>query len=281
MESQLIKILEVQKESWNKSSGGWKKWDPFMMNFLKPVGDEMISMLGVENGHHILDIATGTGEPGISIAKMLDGGKVVGTDLSEDMLTVAIENATKQGICNFETVCCDVSAMPFDNQTFDAISCRCGFMFFPDMDVALSEMIRVLKPGGRIIAAVWNVPQKNFWIAVSMETMISRLQLKPPAPGAPGLFRCAEQGYMTALFRKAGLQYIHEKEVAGKLSCNTIDTYWNFISEVASPTAFSKADESIKQQIKNEVLDKALKRCPTGSIAFDSNAIVIAGVKKQ
>src|SRR5687767_11281236 len=122
MEAQLIKILEVQKASWNKSSGGWKKWDAMMMDFLKPVGDEMISMLRVENDHHILDIATGTGEPGLSIAKLLDEGKVVGTDLSEDMLTVAIESATKQGIRNFETVCCDASALPFDDNTFDGIS---------------------------------------------------------------------------------------------------------------------------------------------------------------
>src|SRR5688572_3696261 len=173
MEAHLEKIREVQKESWNKSSSGWKKWDEMVMNFLKPVGDEMISLLKLRNEYHVLDIATGTGEPGLSIAQMLDGGKVVGTDLSEDMLAVAMENAMKRGIRNFETEYCDVSALPFEDHTFDAISCRCGFMFFPDMELALSEMIRVLKPGGRISAAVWSGPDKNLWISASMETMIS------------------------------------------------------------------------------------------------------------
>ena len=95
MEQQLEQIREQQKESWNKFSAGWKKWDKLTMEFLKPVGDEIIRQLNPKSNEVILDIAAGTGEPGLTIATMVGGGKVIISDLSEDMLVVAREKAMK------------------------------------------------------------------------------------------------------------------------------------------------------------------------------------------
>ena len=162
MEQQLEEIREQQKAAWNKFSPGWKKWDDLAMDFLKPVGDEIIRLINPKGADIVLDIAAGTGEPGLTIATMLKGGKVIITDLSEDMLEIARENAMNRGIKNIETHACDVCELPFADNTFDAISCRFGFMFFPDMLLAAKEMVRVLKPGGRIATSVWNVPEKNF-----------------------------------------------------------------------------------------------------------------------
>src|SRR4030095_6310566 len=172
MDSQLEKIREVQREAWNKSSSGWKKWDDMMMNFLKPMNSEMIQMLNIKANDVILDVATGTGEPGLTIASILKSGKVVATDLAEEMLSVAKEKADNRSIKNFETVCCDVSSLPFEDNTFDSISCRLGIMFFPDIQMSLQEMVRGLKPGGRLVISAWDIQEKNFWINVSMEKMI-------------------------------------------------------------------------------------------------------------
>ena len=279
MEPRLEKIREVQKEAWNKSSAGWKKWDDVMMEFLKPMSDEMIRMLHLKEDDIVLDVATGTGEPGLTIATFLKNGKVTGIDLSEKMLAVAEENAAKRGIKNFETICCDVSALPFANATFTAITCRFGFNLFPDMNLALSEMVRVLKPGGRIVASVWNIPEKNPWISASMQTMIAMLQLTAPAPGAPGIYRCSEPGLMTDLFTDAGLKNIRQKEAAGKLQFDNSAIYWSFITETSSPVAFFKADEALQQQIKRAVLDKVSGKSLTDNIALESNAIIICGEK--
>jgi ubiquinone/menaquinone biosynthesis C-methylase UbiE len=279
MEDQWKKIRDVQKDAWDKSSVGWKKWDSMVMAFLRPMGDEMIQLMNIADHYNILDVATGTGEPGLTIASMLKNGRVTGTDLSEKMLEVANENAVNRGIANFETICCDVSSLPFENDTFDAVSCRLGFMLFPDMLLALQEMIRVLKTGGQIVASVWSTPEKNFWVANSMGTMISRLQLNPPAPGAPGIFRCSQPGFMADLFRKAGLKNVREKEVALKLVCGTPETYWNFITETSSPVAFFKADETIKHQIREEVVGRIKEKYADGNISLDSAVIIIAGQK--
>jgi ubiquinone/menaquinone biosynthesis C-methylase UbiE len=278
MEAQLEKIRIVQKEAWNKSSAGWKKWDDLMMNFLKPMNAEMIQMLHINDADIILDVATGTGEPGLTIASLLKKGKVIGTDLAEEMLSVASQKANDLGIENFETVCCDASALPFENNTFNAITCRLGFMFFPDIQVALQEMRRVLKPGGRLVISVWDISEKNSWINASMETMISRLGLTP-SPGAPGLFRCSQDGFMTNEMINAGFKNIKENKLKGLLKCGTIENYWDFITEVASPMAYGKADKILKQEIKEEVLAKVKKKCLDGNIEMDSSSIIIYGEK--
>ena len=136
MEQQLEDIREQQKASWNKYSPGWKKWDELNMDLLKPISDEIISLINPTDEDVVLDIAAGTGEPGLTIATMLMGGKVIITDLSDDMLEIARENAIERGITNIETCACDVCELPFADNTFDAISCRFGFMFFPDMLLA-------------------------------------------------------------------------------------------------------------------------------------------------
>lgn len=281
MEAQLELIRDQQKQSWNRISGGWKKWDVMVMDFLKPMGDEIIRMLNPKENDVVLDVGAGTGEPGLTIATMLTEGKVIINDIAEDMVDIARENAIKRGIKNIETDTSDVCELPFADNSFDAISCRFGFMFFPDMAMAAREMVRVLKPGGRVATSVWNVPEKNFWVTSIMGSINKNLQPPPAAPGAPGMFRCAKSGFMKELFIQAGLKNISETEIAGKLDCGDAEGYWNFMNEVAGPVAaaLGKVDDEMKAIIKSEVLKSVQEKYPTGKTMVDSNAIVIYGEK--
>lgn len=281
MEVEIEEIRDQQKETWNKFSPGWKKWDELTMDFLKPMGDEIIRLLDLKSDDVVLDVAAGTGEPGLTIASRLNGGKVISTDLAEGMLEITQENAKKRGIKNFETKVCDVSELPFADNTFDAISCRFGYMFFPDMPLATREMVRVLKPRGRIAVTVWNIPEKNFWITAIMGTINKNIELPPPLPGAPGMFRCAKEGFMSNLFSQAGLKNISENEIPGKLNCKTVDVYWDLMNDVAAPVvaALSKADSATKEKIKKEVYQLVNQKYPDGNIIIDSSALVIYGEK--
>ena len=281
MELQLQQTRDQQRESWIKYSPGWKKWDELFMDFLKPMGNEIIRLIHSKRNQIVLDVASGTGEPGLTIASILDRGKVVITDLAEDMLGKARENAIQRGIKNYETVACDVSDLPFANNTFDAISCRFGFMFFPDMLLAAKEMVRVLKPGGKIATSVWNVPEKNFWITAIMDVIGKNMELPAPVPGAPGMFRCANDGIMADLFSQAGLKNVSVKEVSGKLHCETVDVYWDVMTEVAAPVVASlaSADSATKAKIKRRVFQTVKQRYPGRDIMIDSSALVISGEK--
>lgn len=281
MEQQLTEIREQQKATWNRFSPGWRKWDDMTMDFLKPMGDAIIQQLHLKDTDVALDVAAGTGEPGLTIAGIVKNGRVIISDLADDMLVVAHENAKRKGIRNVEFLACDVCELPFDDNTFDAISCRMGFMFFPDMLLAAKEMARVLKPGGRIAAAVWNGPEKNFWVTATMGPLNKNMELPAPPPGAPGMFRCAKDGFIADLFAQAGLKNVSQNEVAGKMNCGTTDTYWQFTTEVVAPVvaALSKADDATKNKIKNEVYGVVNERFPNGNVMIPSSALVICGEK--
>jgi ubiquinone/menaquinone biosynthesis C-methylase UbiE len=281
MKTQLVQIREQQREIWNRFSPGWKKWDNLSMDFLKPMGDEIIDLLKPTGVDLVLDVASGTGEPGLTIAAKLTGGVVVVTDLSAGMLEVAREKATRRGIKNIKFITGDVSKLSFPDNSFDAVSCRFGFMFFPDMLLATKEMVRVLKPGGRIAAAVWNVPEKNYWATAIMTIINKELHLEPPPKGMPGLFRCAERGMIANLFSQAGLKNIMEKEVRSILDAGNAETYWHFMTEVVAPvvSALSNADDSLKRKIKDEVFESLNHSYQNGKVAIDSSALVIYGEK--
>lgn len=281
MEKQLQEISEQQKVTWNKSSPGWKKWDDLTMDFLKPFGDEIIQNLNLKDTDVVLDVAAGTGEPGLTIAAMLKNGKVIITDLAEGMLDIANENAERRGIKNIETLACDVSELPFADNTFDGISCRMGFMFFPDMLLATKEMVRVLKPGGKISASVWSLPENNFWFAGAMASVKKYLDLPSTPPGSPGMFRCSEDGLIADLFLKAGLKNISQTEISGKLKCQTADIYWSFVSEVVGPVvaALSQADPEMKDKIKTDLYDVVGQKYPDGDVLIDTGAWIISGMK--
>ncbi len=277
----LEEIRDQQRATWNKFSPSWKKWDDLNMDLLKPMGDEIIRSINPKGAEVVLDIAAGTGEPGLTIATMLTGGKLVITDLSEDMLEIARENAMKRDIKNIETRVCDVCALPFADNTFDAISCRLGFMFFPDMLLAAKEMVRVLKPGGKIATSVWNVLEKNFWITAILETISRHMDLPAPLPGAPGMFRCAKEGLISDLFLQAGLKNIKQKEITAKMHFKTADIYWDMMTEVITLVvlALNNAEDDIKENIRKEVYHLLDQKYPDGNILMDSSALLIEGVK--
>lgn len=281
MDHQLEQIREQQKQSWDRFSQGWKKWDDTTMDFLKPAGDEIINLLQLNGDEKVLDIASGTGEPALTIAQMLKEGSVIATDLSEGMLQVAKQKAATQKLNNLEIRMCDATELPFGDEIFDAVSCRFGYMFFPDMLIATQEIVRVLKPGGRIATSVWNGPEHNFWITALMGTIKEHIEVEAPPPGAPSMFRCAGEGFMKNIFSKAGLQNVSQKEVSSEMEAESAEVYWEMMTEIGAPivAALSKADDATMRLIKNEVIQKITEKFGSGKIRIPASALVVYGEK--
>jgi SAM-dependent methyltransferase len=135
-------IRDGQRTTWAGLSAGWEKWDSVIMDQLCRVGAAMIERLDVAEDQRHLDIAAGTGEPGLTIAKLAPRGHVVLTDLAAEMLAIATRRANARGITNFETTVCSADELPFGDATFDSISVRFGYMFFPDVAKATTEFAR-------------------------------------------------------------------------------------------------------------------------------------------
>src|SRR4029077_8232944 len=124
-------IRDAQRAAWAGLSASWEKWDAIIMGQLGPVGDAMIERLDVADDQQHLDIAAGTGEPGLTIARLAPRGHVVLTDLAPEMLDIAPRRASAQGITNFEATVCAADDLPFGDATFDSVSVRFGYMFLP------------------------------------------------------------------------------------------------------------------------------------------------------
>lgn len=281
MSTHLDQIRDQQQATWDKFSDGWKKWDALVLNWLAPVGAEMVEAARLRANSYVLDIASGTGEPAFSAAAKCPEGKVMMTDLAEQMLVVAKEGAARRGLHNVETRQCDAGALPFADATFDAVTARFGFMFFPDVLVAARELARVAKADARVCVAVWGAPEKNPWATTIMGTIAKHVEMPTPPPGAPGLFRCAAAGYMAGVFREAGLKNVTEQDISGQLSFDSPDEYFMFMNEIAAPVVagMAKADDPTRAKIKEVVTGLAAKTGTGGKVRFDWSAIVICGEK--
>ena len=108
-------VRDQQRNVWNTFSSGWKKQDDFVFEWLRTVGAKLIEQAGVRDGYVVLDAATGTGEPGLSAAALVGSGRVIGTDISEQMVAIASAKARDKRISNYEAQVANESALPFSS----------------------------------------------------------------------------------------------------------------------------------------------------------------------
>lgn len=281
MVTQPTEVREQQRSAWNRFSAGWKKNDILVGRWLEPVGQQLLKLVALDDGYLVLDAATGTGEPGLSAARQVGSGTVIGSDIAADMLAIAQEKARAAGIRNYETNLSDETALPFPTDHFDAVLCRFGVMYFPDPQAAVAELSRVLKPGKKLALSTWAQPAKNAW-ATSAAKVVNPMLGLPPAPAhAPGLFRSAEPGSLTGLLAGAGLHAVTEAEVSGTLKFGSAERYWEFITDVVAPiaAALSKSDEATRQNVKQAVLHSVRAEHGSGPIGLSWSAWVAAGTK--
>ena len=136
-----------QRETWTLGNFG------DMAVFTTPVAGHLVRFAKVSSGQAVLDVGTGTGVVAITARRM--GAKVTGLDLTPALLAQAKENAVVAGHHDIEWLEGDAEALPFPDASFDVVLSQFGHMFAPRPEVALAEMLRVLKPGGVIAFATW------------------------------------------------------------------------------------------------------------------------------
>lgn len=120
---------------------------------------KVVKMVGASNPKVILDIATGTGDLVIMMSA-LHPDRIVGLDISEGMLEVGKEKVAKKKLDNVEMVVGDSENMPFEDNTFDAITVSFGVRNFANLDKGLTEIRRVLKPNGTFVVLETSNPTK-------------------------------------------------------------------------------------------------------------------------
>ncbi|MEP7090691.1 MAG: methyltransferase domain-containing protein [Nocardioidaceae bacterium] len=272
---------DQQRDTWDRFSVGWRTWDAMVGAWLDPVGAAMLRQAHLRADDRVLDVASGTGEPGLSAAALVPTGRVTVTDLSQRMLAVASENAALRALRNVDALVCEAGALPFEDAGFDAVLCRFGFMFFPNQSEAAAELARVARPGARVVAAVWSDPADNPWATAIMTTIARYVAAPAPPPPAPGLFRCASKGFLSRVFVQAGLREVSEHELSCDMLHDSPEQYWDFMTEVAAPVVAGLAtcDEAARGAIRAEVLSRAQASSHDGRVRMRSTATIVSGTR--
>lgn len=274
-------IHDEQRVAWARLSVSWDKWDAIITDQLGPVGKAMIQALNIRRNQQHLDIAAGTGEPGLSIAQLAPSGRVVLTDLAPQMLEVAVRRAARQGIGNVETLVCSADDLPFEDASFDSVSVRFGYMFFPDVSQATTEFVRVLSSGGRLCASVWVNPEANPWTSIVMRAITAEVAQPPADPARPNMFRFAAPGHVSTLYRAAGLRDVAEWDVGTELVTASAAQYWEMMSDHVSAVAaaLERVDEPTRDRIAATVIAAASAYEQGGEIRVPGMARCIVGTK--
>jgi SAM-dependent methyltransferase len=191
---------------WGRSAAGWGRRADAIQEFGLPVSVWMIEQLGLQPGQSVLELACGPADTGFLAAEQVQpGGLVIETDAVEAMLGVAKGRARDLGAKNVEFKRMELEWIDLPTATVDAVLCRWGLMFAVDPSVALKEIRRVLRPGGRMAIAVWDAPEFNPWATIPTRALIELGHLEPPDPDAPGMFTLADSGRLRELLESAGL----------------------------------------------------------------------------
>ena len=176
-----------------------------MKEQLAQVTGALVDAAAPRLGMLVLDLASGTGEPALSLARRIaPTGKVTATDFSTGMLDALRANRDAEGVTNIEVKVCDAHELPFPDASFDLVTSRFGVMFFANIGRALAEIRRVVKPGGSIAFLVWGAPGLGTYFGAAAMPYMRRLAVKPD-PDGPGPMRFAEPGKLARLVEAAGL----------------------------------------------------------------------------
>jgi len=242
--------------------------------------DALLSAAAISPDSVVLDLAAGSGDPALSIAKRLVGGTVIALDSSRTGLLQANNHAKQLGLsAKVKSVQADAHAIPLARNCVDRITCRCGIMFFNDTGLVMSEVLRVLKPGGRAAFLVWGSFEQPFFDA----TVAAVLRLVPGAQvptQALAMFQFAAPGSLEGVLRAAGFCDIREKALTvPRIWSGSPEELWAYQQEISvlCHPLFESIPGDSRSKVDAEV-SALLSRFRSGSIlSVPVNVIVATG----
>ncbi|MBI2152611.1 MAG: class I SAM-dependent methyltransferase [Candidatus Rokubacteria bacterium] len=183
----------------------------------------LLAAAQVAAGKKVLDVATGTGEAAVLAASLVGpSGRVLGVDISLPMLRVA---KPKGAASRITFAAMDGQALAYRDHTFDAVVCRLGLMFFPDVARGLEEFRRVLRPHGRLAVSVLSTPERSPLLGIVFEALARQLPTEREALGVG--FSLADAPMLEQVLAKAGFQRLRVTRDVREIVFESFDDYWS------------------------------------------------------
>jgi ubiquinone/menaquinone biosynthesis C-methylase UbiE len=267
--------------AWRDSAPFWEKHRESIRLMFAPVTQALVEDARITPGHTVLDIATGPGEPALTlVARVGPEGKVFGIDPASEMVDAARRAAANLGVRNAQFDVASADPLPFPAETFDAVVSRFGVMFFPSPVGGVREMLRVLKPGRRVALAVWHFADRNpFFYAV--QRVIERfVDSPPPAPDAPDAFRFATPDKLRKVLAEAGAVTPSERLLQFKIEAPiSVEDFWTVRSEMSEKLREKLATLSRERatEVKRQAVEALSAYSKGRGMSFPAEVLIVSG----
>ena len=268
---------------WSESAPYWEKYRPVIVRMFAPVSQALIEDAAIRKGNSVLDVATGPGEPALTIADVVGPeGTVVGTDVAPEMVKAARREASRRKLQNARFEVAFTDSLPFPADTFDAAVSRFGVMFFPSPLDCLRDVLRVLKPGGRIAFAVWYLAEKNPFDYLITRVVDRYVQPAAPKPGATDMFRFAKPGDLVAVLSSAGATAASERVLQFSIRAGlSAEEFWTIRSEMSEKlrTKLAPLSGSQREGLKWEAIEAIRAYSSEDGISIPAEVLMVRARK--
>jgi ubiquinone/menaquinone biosynthesis C-methylase UbiE len=269
---------------WTSVAQFWEKHRAVVKQMFSPVTRALVEDAQIDRGRSVLDVATGPGDPALSVAPLLGPeGKIFGIDPIPEMVAAARRAANDQGLTNAQFEVAFAGHLPFSADTFDAIISRFGAMFFPSPVEGVREMLRVLKPGRKLALAVWHSVDTNPFFNAMSQVIDRYIEPTPLAPDAPDAFRFATPGQLRDVLVDAGALAPAERLLRFNIQAPVSpEEFWTVRTELSEKLREKIALLSPEQlaQVKRQVLEAFRPYSTATGISFPAQVLIISGTKR-
>lgn len=260
---------------WNRAAADYAAWLPLVA----PYGEYLVDRLAPAPGQRVLDLACGTGEPGLTAAGRVPGLTVLGADGAATMARAARAAARERDARGAAYCVARGERLPFAAGGFDGALCRFGLMLFDRPEEGISELFRVVRPGGRLAVAVWSVPERVLCPALTLWAL-ERYATDPP-PEWPRTYALSAPGRLADLARAVGFSEVEEERFDPGFTFDSIDHFLalnltgRFIEK-----PYGGLSEAARARFCADLAAAALSHAlPDGRIRLAQEAIVVTAVR--
>lgn len=239
----------------------------------------LVAAAGVAGGHSVLDVAAGTGEATVGLASQVGAsGLVMAVDLSLPMLRVATGKLAGR---RARVAVMDGQRLACRPQSFDAVVCQLGLMFFAEPLRGLQEFRRVLRPGGRVVLQVWSVPDRVPFYAFLADALRRHL----PAAQHDTLYlpsSLADADGLGKLLTEAGFDEVSVTPERRRLAFEAFEEYWDAIEAGGARLGqfYVELSESGRRAVREEVRARMAPFESGGRLVLESEALIGRGVRR-
>ncbi len=248
-----------------------------------PATEMLVRAAAVRPGMRVLDLASGTGEPGLSLAPLvLPGGEVAGIDVAAAALAIARERALERGYGNLHFQQADVHNLPFQDSIFDVVTSRLGIMFFSDLPSALAEIRRVLRPGGHLALLAWGPLEEQDYFTSVTEALLAEFPGASIPEGALEVFKFGAPGTLSGALRRASFRDVREES-------RSVPWVWpgtpaevlDYFQAAAAPfrPLFEELPAEQRQRLDSSIIRSIAGHYDGSQVKFTSRFVLVTAAK--